>query len=155
LSRLLLAAALVVAACGGAPRGAAPAEVVVIDRRPPIERQPVQVSVEAQREGGSLHLVLTGVGRGFGEREALEDPRTWRVTVTAGELELARLVNGPVRVSRQPVGRVEAQRWDIEVRFSVSFALPEEIDEVEIWVTPPREPEVKLSLTVPAADPLP
>ena len=146
----LVAAVLFLAtACGGS---SAPAEPVIagpaarpaVARAAPVARQPVEVSIEAQKLGQSLRLDIAGVARGHGEGEAVEDPDQWRVSAESGGEALARMVNGPVRVDRQPVGDVYSNRWDVHVRFSVAFAIPENAREVRVRVEPPQSEAVDL-----------
>lgn len=145
----LVAVVFLAASCGGS---SSPAEPVIagsatrpaVARAAPVPRQPVEVSIQASKLGQSLRLDIAGVARGHGEGEAVEDPTQWRVSAESGGELLARMVNGPVRVDRQPVGDVYGNRWDVRVRFSVAFAIPEDAREVRVRVEPPQSEAVDL-----------
>jgi hypothetical protein len=148
----LVAAVLVLAAsCGGS---SAPADPVIVGpstrpavaRSAEVVRQPIEVSIQASKLGQSLRLDIAGIARGHGEGEPVEDPERWRVSAESGGEVLARMVNGPVRVDREPVGDAYGDRWDVHIRFSVAFAIPEDAREVRIRVVPPESPPVDLRI---------
>lgn len=135
--------------CGGA---AEPAETVIVGpaarpgvaRVAAVARQPVEVSVQATKLGQSLRLDIAGIARGYGEAEPVEDPTQWQVEVESEGQALARMVNGPVRVDRQPVGDDYNDRWDVHVHFTVAFAIPEHAREVRVRVAAPESDPVDL-----------
>lgn len=108
--------------------------------------QPLEVDVRAKRLGGSLHLDITGIGRGRLEGESFEDPTAWQVEVVQSGMLLKRTVNGPVSVAREPVGRATGNRWDVVVRFSVNFMIETESLPLEVRVHPPDERASKIRI---------
>jgi hypothetical protein len=129
--RLVPAALLLVVGCGGAqPNGGRQAGAV--------ERQPIEIDVAARRAGTALHIDVTGTGRGHAEREAFENPERWVVRVRAGDLDLRRVLNGPARIAREPVGHPRFGQWDVVVRFSLAFALPADATAVRVYVEAPE-----------------
>jgi hypothetical protein len=101
--------------------------------------------VRASRVGQSLHLDITGVLLSRRARSAFEDPTKWWIDVRAERQRLRRLVNGSVRIARDPVGRDD---WRISVDFSVAFALPTATERVTVGLRPPGQPRVELALDV-------
>ncbi len=104
------------------------------------------MDVSAEPLGASLRLDIACVGRGVQEGEAFEDPERWVVRVRANGNELERLVNGPVRIERNPVGGARGTQWDITMRFSVVFEVPRETSGVEVLVAAPDAEPVKRQL---------
>jgi hypothetical protein len=144
--------AAVILSCFGCGGSSAPVDPVIVGppsrpavpRVAAVAREPVEVSIQASKLGQSLRLDIAGVARGHGEGEAVEDPTRWQVSAESGGAALARMVNGPVRVDRQPVGDTYNNRWDIHVRFSVAFAIPQDAREVRVRVEPPGSEPVDL-----------
>lgn len=128
---------MALAACAHAAHPAPPGGVT---------RQPIVVSVKANRSGEALRLVVTGTGRGHHRGERFEDPRTWRVSVRANGHELQRLVNGPVRIARRQVGDA-GDLWNVVVTFDVAFAAPPRPANFDVRVMAPDAAPVKLHLT--------
>jgi hypothetical protein len=145
-----------VAGCGGkAPSPASPASP---DARAPAARsasgpaasgtaapalEPVEIAVRSKRMGGSIRFDITGIGRNRHQGHPIEDAALWNVTAQddAGT-PLPRVVNGSVRVARNPVGPPSGDRWDIIVTFSVAFTLPDTAKAVEVRVEAPNAPPV-------------
>jgi hypothetical protein len=154
---LVLAALLAgLAACGGAsspdssarPAGPAGAPEATPAAEPP---EPVAIQVQGVRVGDSVRLDITGVGRRRFERHAMENPRNWTIVARIGEHILERTVNGSVRVSRHPVGRVDSGLWDITVVFDVAYAVPGKAKTMTVRIQAPEsEPfETSLDITAP------
>jgi hypothetical protein len=142
--------------CGGATTAepAEPAEVVerTIPEREDrsVPREPIEVEVASARVGESLRLDIRGVARGHTEGEDLEDPTLWAVSAKVGDTTLDRVVNGPVRVARNPVGDPSGDQWDVIVEFSVSFSCPEEADEIDVSIVAPGRPAMTTTVVPPA-----
>lgn len=96
-----------------------------------------------------MRLDISGVGSRQREHHAMEQPRNWIITATAGTQELKRMVNGPVRVSREPVGAVHSGLWDTTVEFSVAFGVPAGISSMRVHIQPPGDPPQTITVTIP------
>lgn len=97
----------------------------------------MEFEVDGTRVGSAVHLEITGTGRGHLEGEQFEDPESWTIRCwTAGE-ELPRVVNGSARIERAPVGPIAQNRWDVTVMYSVGFALPDVVPQVEVQIKAP------------------
>ena len=118
-----------------------------IDRSVP--RVPIEIDIASARVGGSLRVDIRGVARGHGEGEDIEDPTLWGVSAKVGDVVLNRVVNGPVRVARDPVGDPSGDQWDVIVEFSVGFSCPEGVDAVDVTISAPGRPA--MTTTVNAA----
>lgn len=105
-----------------------------------VKREPIQVRVVVSRSGGSVMLRITGIGRGHEEGEPFEDPTKWSVSASAAGEELKRVLNGPVRLERIPVGHASGSQWNVFVRFSVAFKLESEARKVDVTIEPPEAP---------------
>ena len=132
-------------ACGGATvesraPGPQPAKSAQVKVKKP---KPVRVKLAAKRFGSSLRVDIIGLGRAVSEGEEFEDPDTWKIRAKLGNRELPRLVNGPVRIERNPVGDYYDELWDTTVRFSVAFELPESAEKVRVVVAPPENKPVQ------------
>ncbi len=144
-ARLLLL--VLVASCGGSEAApvsspsrspATPSAAVV---------RPIELEVQGTRVGQSVRLDVTGIGRGHLEGGIFEDPSTWSVRAFADGHPLQHLVNGPVQVARDPAGRADGDQWDITVRFSMVFAMPEQSREVEVQIAAPNAAPYQTTLT--------
>lgn len=151
----VLAALIAATGCGSA-EVAEPVEPMVVaepvDPEPAdrsVPRVPIEIDIATARVGESLRLDVKGVARGHGEGEDIEDPTLWTVTASYGDVELDRVVNGPVRVARNPVGDPAGDQWDVIVQFSVSFSCPEEADEVQVSVRAPGRPAMTTAVHSP------
>jgi hypothetical protein len=83
-------------------------------------------------------LRITGIGRGHNEGEAFEDPTRWTVSASSGGADLPRMLNGPVRLERIPVGHASGSQWDVFVRFSVAFKIAATASSVNVTIQPPE-----------------
>jgi hypothetical protein len=110
--------------------------------------EPLEVSVDATRQGGAVHLAVLGRGFGHGPGEAFEHPEQWVIKARASGTELKRVVNGSRSIDRQPVGRGAGNQWDVRVRFTVGYAVPDGIDKLELELTPPGDRKHKLEVDV-------
>ena len=106
--------------------------------QPATRTDSIEVAVEGKRVGSSLQVGVTGLGRARVAGGAFEDTRQWNVVATYQGQQLQRVLNGPTRVSRTPVGDVRGSRWDVSVAFSIGFALEHHAEQVEVTVTPPE-----------------
>jgi len=104
-----------------------------------VRTEPIEVSVDAVRFGGAVHLRVLVRGYGHGPNEAFEHPERWVIVATARGVELKRVVNGSRTVDRQPVGRGDGNQWDVRVRFTIGYAVPRGIDKLELALTPPGD----------------
>lgn len=104
-----------------------------------VKPQPLELDVQARKMGGSLNLSIVGTGRGRLEAEGFEVPERWTIEVTQAGTSLKRTVNGPVSVSRNPVGKHADNRWDVTVKFSVSFNLETDVLPLEVTIVAPNE----------------
>ena len=102
-----------------------------------VEREPLKIDFAVERLGASLRLDIKCLGRGVDEGEAFEEPKNWTIRAHADGEELERLVNGPVRVGRNPVGGARGTKWDITMQFSVVFKVTETTRAVDVAVTAP------------------
>lgn len=142
----VLVAAL--AACGGAAGIATGAAPTPASRAPAPRWLPIDVAVQAERFGESVRLDVEGIGRGVTEGDPFEDPQRWSISARAGRTELARLVNGPVRIARNPVGGAYSEQWDTVVRFSVVYRVPAGASKIAVRLVPPRARPVEHVLTL-------
>jgi len=108
-----------------------------------VEREPLRIDVSAKPLGASLRLDIACIGRGVQEGEAFEEPERWVVRARANGDELQRLVNGPVRIERSPVGGARGTQWDITMRFSVVFKVPDATSSVDVLVAAPEADPVE------------
>jgi hypothetical protein len=113
-----------------------------------VEAQPLQIDFAAERLGTSLRVDIECVGRGVEEGQAFEAPEHWTIRAHADGAELKRLVNGPVRVARSPVGSAHGTKWDVTVLFSVVFEVTATTREVDVAVTAPDSAPVKRRVTI-------
>lgn len=141
----------IAAACGGTPRsptthaeGPAPARSGQLE----VKREPLQIELAAARVGSSLRLDVKGIARGVREGEAFEDPERWQIDVRVAGQPLSRLVNGPVRIDRSPVGGPTGDQWDTIVRFSVVYGVPDAVESVDVTVSAPDAVPVKRAITL-------
>lgn len=152
---LLVAVAVGSAACGGSSATkskdkskhnkravAEPAHVSAAKaaEAPPKKPEPVKVDVKLVRIGDSVRLDVSGVGRHRHARDAMERPDNWLVHLLADDQMMPRTVNGSVKIERFEVGNPALQRWDIEVGFSVAYAIPAEAKELTVRITAPDSP---------------
>ena len=133
------------AACGGGsatpPAATAPPKARSAARA---QREPIRVDFDAQRFGSSLRLDVRGIGRGVLEGEPFEDPERWHISAQSADgAELPRLVNGPVRIDRSPVGGARSNQWDTTVQFSVVYEVPAGAESVHVQVRAPQAPPLK------------
>ena len=104
-------------------------------------REPILVTALVSREKSLLRVDVQGIGRGHDAGEEFEAPREWVVDAFDGDgAELKRLVVGPGRVERQPVGDTGA--WDVSVTFAVYFKPPVtgRTDNISLRIVPPGAP---------------
>ena len=155
---MLVATLLLPAACGGgAQREAAPPlaprHARRVDRRDSapgaVPVRPILVTVNPKRSGGSLEVGIEVVGRGHGEGEAFEDAAGWSIVVHdhRGQ-ELRRIMNGPGHVYRAPVGVEDGSQWDVTVKGTVFFALPNDVERVAVRVAVPQAQPVEIQSEV-------
>lgn len=130
-------------ACGGSSTGA-PHGARRGARSP--EPEPIEISVQTTRLGGSVRVDITGVGRRRPERHAMEEPRNWMVRAMAGDQILKRMVNGSVRVARNPIGRGDTGFWDITVVFSMAFAVPLDARAMTLHILAPESKPVEITV---------
>jgi hypothetical protein len=107
---------------------------------------PVDYEVRAARVGQSLHLAIRGTRVSRRQSSAFDDPGRWQVDVRDGSRRLKRVVNGSVRVAREPVDQSD---WRVSVDFSVAFAMPTPATEVKVRLAPPGFPARTLKVSVP------
>lgn len=125
------------AACASTPPPPPPPRPVALAPAPkPDPGDPLEVEVVAKRTGNALYLDLVGRARRHPEGRPFEDPARWRIRARSGDQVLDRVVNGPVEIEREPIDR-EGDRYNVQVRFSVAFAMPEDASTVEIQVAAP------------------
>ncbi len=134
----LVAATFGLAACAAAPPPPPPPPkpVVVAPAPKPDPGAPLQVQLAAKRTGNAVYLDVVGTAQRHPEGRPFEDPASWRITARSGGQVLDRVVNGPVEIERQPLDR-ESTRFDVVVRFSVAFAIPEDASSVDVQVSAP------------------
>jgi hypothetical protein len=110
-------------------------EPVQQDDAPP--PAPLEVAGHASREGNLLRVDVRATGKAHGSGESFESPTNWQVDAhsATGE-ELKRLVVGPARVERDPVGNTA---WDVDVNFTVYFQPPNKGTHVDVRLVPPSE----------------
>ena len=152
----LAAVLFAVGGCGGGgaaaprpePRVRAPEPAPIEDPIPEPERQPLEVAAIAAREGTLLRVDVTAVGRGHQANEEFEVPGSWNIEARLHGEPLKVLLRGPVRVERGPAGE---RSWDVEVAFSVYFALPG-AQQAARPAAALGEPAVALALTPPGED---
>ena len=101
----------------------------------------VDIAVEGTRQGGALHLEVRAVGHAHPPGTSFERAADWTVRATSNGAALQRLVNGSSRVSRDAVGSPRDNRWNVEIRFQTAFALPSDVSESVVWITPPGDDE--------------
>jgi hypothetical protein len=155
-----LLVALLLAACGGAPQTSASTEPqprrtrsARLGRRAGAPRQvpvrPIEIVVQPKRSGGSLEVAIQVIGRGHSEGEAFEDLAEWNIVVRdhRGQ-ELRRIMNGPGRVERDPVGEEDGSQWDVRVHGTVFFALPKDVSRVAVRVAVPEAQPVEIESEV-------
>lgn len=130
---------------GDAPGTSAPMPAEGTDQQ---TATPIEVSVEGTRVGNSVRLDITGFGRHRPAEHAMEQYKNWTVETLAGETTLERLVNGSMKVERFTVGNPRDGIWDIQVRFSMAFAVPPEHDKVTVHVTGPESKQSKHTLDI-------
>jgi hypothetical protein len=150
---LALLAALATAGCGGG--AAAPVArhatrpSLRVDRKAGAPKavpvRPIEIVVLPKRAGGSLEVAIEVTGRGHQEGEAFEDPDGWEIVARDfhGQ-ELRRIMNGPGRVEREPVGNEDGSQWDVVVTHSVYFALPANVSKVAVRVAVPAASPVEI-----------
>lgn len=143
----------IAAGCGGAahtpdsPSRTAPERrVALAPTVAPVRPEPLELDVQARRMGGSLNLAIVGTGRGRLEAESFEEPERWSIEVKQAGLSLKRTVNGPVSVARNPVGKHADNRWDVTVRFSVSFLMDTDTLPLEVTIVAPNEPPASVTI---------
>lgn len=100
--------------------------------------EPVTIAVKGTRVGNSVLLDITGTGGRRPASHPMERAENWTIRVLAGDVELERKVNGSVKVERYQVGNPAWGLWDIEVRFSAAFAVPEDAEEITVQVRAPE-----------------
>jgi len=127
-------------ACGGGagaePDGPPRARSAALD----VATEPVAVDVSASRVGEALRLDIEAIGRGARAGAPFEDPARWTISARQRDQVLQRLVNGPVKVARQPAG---ATQWDTVVRFSVVYRVDGAAGDVRVRIAPPDEPAIE------------
>jgi hypothetical protein len=143
-------------ACGGAAiqtHTAHPVAQVAMEE--PVDAPapaPLQVAGRASREGTLLRVDVRATGKAHGPGESFEVPTNWQVDAhTAAGEELKRLVVGPARVERDPVGTTA---WDVNVDFTVYFQPPKRATHVDVRLVPPSEagaPEKQISTDLPSS----
>ncbi len=151
-----LALAALLASCGGATQPASSSSSLQPRRssaRPgrragapqAVPVRPIEIMVSPKRSGGSLEVAIEVVGRGHQEGEAFEDSAEWNIVARdhRGQ-ELRRIMNGPGRVVRAPVGNEDGSQWDVTVRGTVFFALPSDVSHVAVRVAVPAAQPVEI-----------
>ncbi len=135
---VVVVAAWCLAACASAPPPPAPPPkpVGAAPAPRPDPGEPMQVQLAAKRTGNAVYLDVVGSAQRHPEGRPFEDPASWKITARSGGRVLDRVVNGPVEIERQPLDR-ESTRFDVVVRFSVAFAMPEDASSVDVQVTAP------------------
>jgi hypothetical protein len=149
----IILTAILLTACGGsraASSGGGTATRTAHKKAAPVVPQPLEVKASATRQGTALRVMIDGIGRGHGEGETFEDPTAWEISARVDGQPLKKVVNGPMRVERLPVGEVDGDAWDVTVNFSTYFELPDGADKVELHVAPPPpDHSVTLSIDLP------
>lgn len=107
---------------------------------PPDKPTPVEVDFKLVRLGNSVRLDISGVGRHRPAKHAMERPDNWIVHLLADKQLMPRTVNGSVKVERFEVGNPANKLWDIEVGFSMAYAIPSDAEELTIRITAPESP---------------
>lgn len=148
--------------CGGAAATAAPRATASRPRpradegvpmMAPAPVGPIQVRVLPRRTGGALELAIQVEARGHAENEPFEDASAWTVEVLderGGRLR--RLMNGPRRIDREPVGREDGSQWDVTVRHSIFFELPKVVPKVKVRLVVPGASAYEAMAEVPVDD---
>ena len=108
--------------------------------RPPGNDPPIKVDVKIVRVGDSVRLDISGAGRHRPARHAMERPDNWIVYLLADNQMMPRTVNGSVKVERFEVGNPAHKLWDIEVKFSMAYAIPHDAKELTVRITAPESP---------------
>ncbi len=114
-----------------------PTAKVARSRATLVLREPAEIGLRVKQLGSALNVEIVALGRGRLEGEPFEDPSNWTITAVSRGKALQRVVNGPVRLGRSPVGRASGNRWDVDLRFSLNYALPKKGGAVTIKVTDP------------------
>lgn len=148
---LALLAVVLVPACSTATatlpqRGVAPTRHPAT---PPAARARVDVSVQAHRVESALRLDVRGTAHEAIEGDTVEDPARWTIQASVAGQPLKRLVNGSVRVEREPAAPT-GDLWDTTVMFTVVFQLPADADHVEVHIAPPGADAVTQHLPLPS-----
>jgi hypothetical protein len=148
-----VATALAIGACGGssapATSGSGRTPGHGFQQSPPLDMgpggapanqppEPITITVRSTRVGNSVLLDITGTGGRRPANHPMERAENWAIRALAGDLELERKVNGSVKVERFQVGNPAWGLWDIEVHFSVAYAVPEDAEEITVKVSAPE-----------------
>jgi hypothetical protein len=161
LASLVVALALV--GCGGGGAGNASGDTMAEKARPrPVRKagapdtvpvEPLEVKVTPRRTGGALEIAIVVVGRGHQEGEPFENPDGWELEVhDHNGRALRRLMNGPKKVMREPVGREDGTQWNVTVKHSIFFELPEAVEKVRVVVRVPGAKPYEVMAAVPPGE---